>query len=58
MAVNEQSPRTEPEDKVCLCCHESLATRAITYVSHLIGPDCDVRSKSIVTVTVHKSRRS
>ena len=32
MAVNEPSPRAEPEDKVCLRCHKSLATRAITVI--------------------------
>ena len=39
MAVNQPSPRAQPEDKVCLRCHKSLATRAITiiYISHLIG---------------------
>ena len=31
MAVNEPSPRAKPEDKVCLHCHKSLATR---YISH------------------------
>ena len=30
MAVNEPSPRAQPENKVCLRCHKSLATRAIT----------------------------
>ena len=34
MAVNEPSPRAQPEDEVCLLSHKSLATRAI---SHLIG---------------------
>ena len=32
MAVNEPSPRAQPEDKVCLRCHKSLATRAITVI--------------------------
>ena len=32
MAVNEPSPRAKPEDKVCLRCHKSLATRAITVI--------------------------
>ena len=32
MAVNEPSPRAEPEDKVCLRCHKSLATRVITVI--------------------------
>ena len=26
------SPRAEPEDKVCLRCHKSLATRVITVI--------------------------
>ena len=40
MAVNEPNPRVQPKDKVCLRCHISLATRAITVIiSHLIGPD-------------------
>ena len=30
MAVNQPSTRAQPEDKVCLRCHKSLATRAIT----------------------------
>ena len=32
MAVNQPSPRAQPEDKVCLRCHKSLATRAITII--------------------------
>ena len=32
MGVNEPSPRAQPEDKVCLCCHKSMATRAITII--------------------------
>ena len=32
MAVNQPSPRAKPEDKVCLRCHKSLATRAITII--------------------------
>ena len=32
MAVNQPSPRAKPEDKVCLRCHKSLATRAITVI--------------------------
>ena len=32
MAVNEPSPRAQPEDKVCLRCHKSLATRALTII--------------------------
>ena len=32
MAVNEPSPRAKPQDKVCLRCHKSLATRAITVI--------------------------
>ena len=32
MAVNKLSPRAKPEDKVCLRCHKSLATRAITVI--------------------------
>ena len=32
MAVNQLSPRAQPEDKVCLRCHKSLATRAITII--------------------------
>ena len=52
MAVNEPSPRAKPEDKVCLRCHKSLATRAITIIYP--GPDSGVRDESIVTVTVNK----
>ena len=33
MAVNEPSPRAQPEDKVYLCCHKSLATHAIAIIS-------------------------
>ena len=32
MAVNEASPRAQPEDEVCLLSHKSLATRAITII--------------------------
>ena len=32
MVVNQPSPRAQPEDKVCLRCHKSLATRAITII--------------------------
>ena len=32
MAVNQPSTRVQPEDKVCLRCHKSLATRAITII--------------------------
>ena len=32
MAVNQPSTRAQPEDKVCLRCHKSLATRAITII--------------------------
>ena len=32
MAVNEPSPRAQPEDEVCLLSHKSLATRAITII--------------------------
>ena len=40
MAVNRPSPRAQPEDKVGLCPHKSIATRAITVIiSHLIGPN-------------------
>ena len=30
--VNEPSPRVQPEDKVCLHCYKSLATRAISVI--------------------------
>ena len=42
MAVSEPSLRVKPEDKVCLHCHKSLATRAITVIYltsefHILG---------------------
>ena len=38
MAVNKPSPRVQPEDKVCLHCHKSMATCAICDVLHEKGP--------------------
>ena len=42
------------EDKVCLHCHKCLATRAMTYIFHPIGPFCGVQPASIETTRINK----
>ena len=45
MAVKEPSPRAQPEDKVRLRYHKSMANPCYyCYISHLIGPWCGART--------------
>ena len=52
MAVNELSPRAKPEDKVCLRCHKSMATRAVTVICTMVvnsdQSDCCIYRRLII----------
>ena len=51
MAVNELSPRVKPKDEVCLCCHKSLTSSAVTVMYYIPS---DWRQMQLATVTVNK----